>query len=76
MQAVPYLTLGALAKRYPGLQVWQIRRLFERGLVPEPPRVAGLRIIPIDDVPKIVTALKNAGYLTRFAIERQAVQPC
>lgn len=72
MNAVPYLTLGALAKRFPGLQVWQIRRLYERGILPEPPRIAGLRIIPIDDVPKTVVALKNAGYLSRLAIVREA----
>ena len=73
MHVVPYLTLGALAKRYPGLQVWQIRRLYERGILPEPPRVAGLRIIPIEDVAKTVAALQRAGYLSRMAIEQEAV---
>jgi len=72
MHTVPYITLGSLAKRYPGLQVWQIRRLYERGILPEPPRVAGLRIIPLEDVPTTVAALKSAGYLSRLAIAVEA----
>ncbi len=72
MHTVPYVTLGALAKQYPGLQVWQIRRLYERGILPEPPRVAGLRIIPLEDVPQTVAALKQTGYLPLLAIEQEA----
>lgn len=66
MQAtVSYLALGDLAKRYPGLQVWQIRRLYERGILPEPPRIAGMRVIPVEDVLKTVVALRKAGYLPK-----------
>lgn len=58
-----YLTLGDLAKRYPGLQVWQIRRLYERRILPEPGRIRGARVIPARDVPKVERALRKAGYL-------------
>jgi DNA-binding transcriptional MerR regulator len=44
MSESPYLTLGAAAQRL-GCQAWQIRRLFERGLLPEPPRVGAYRVL-------------------------------
>ena len=46
-----------------GCQSWRIARVFELGLVPEPPRVAGRRIIPRSLVPAIVAALRTRGWL-------------
>jgi hypothetical protein len=46
-----------------GVQGWRIARLFETGLVPEPPRVAGRRLIPESMVPEIVRALEEKGWL-------------
>lgn len=63
MKAVPYLTIGELCARYPGLQAWRVRRIFERKLLPEPPRINGYRVIPVRDLSKVVTTLRNAGYL-------------
>lgn len=57
-----YLTLGAAARRL-GCRVWQIRRLFERGLLPEPPRIGAFRVLPADRLPAVEQALRAAGYL-------------
>jgi DNA-binding transcriptional MerR regulator len=63
MQEHPFLTVGAVALRY-GVPEWQIRRLFERGLLPPAPRVGPYRVIAITDLPKVEEALRAAGYLT------------
>jgi hypothetical protein len=46
-----------------GVQAWRINRLFELGIVAEPPRVAGRRMIPRILVPEIVRALEQRGWL-------------
>lgn len=46
-----------------GCQAWKIARVFELGLVDEPPRVAGRRMIPRSMVPEIVRALEERGWL-------------
>jgi hypothetical protein len=56
------LTLGDIARRY-GLQTWQVRRLYERRILPEPARVGSARVVHPDDLPKIEAALRQAGYL-------------
>jgi hypothetical protein len=62
MNTAPPFTLGKAASRL-GCQAWQIRRLFERGILPEPGRVGAYRVIPERDLPKIKAALIEAGYL-------------
>jgi hypothetical protein len=62
MSEAPYLTTGAAARRL-GCQPWQIRRLFERALLPQAPRVGAYRIIPVTDLPHVAEALRRAGYL-------------
>jgi hypothetical protein len=57
-----YLTVGAVARRF-NCQAWQIRRLFERGLLPQAPRVGAYRVIAIADLPRVKQALRSAGYL-------------
>ena len=46
-----------------GCQSWKIARVFALGLVDEPPRVAGRRMIPRPMVPQIILALEDRGWL-------------
>lgn len=46
-----------------GVQSWRIARLFESGAVPEPPRIAGRRVIDSALVPIIVDALRDRGWI-------------
>ena len=64
MNDSPYLTIGAVARRL-GCQPWQVRRLFERGKLPQAPRVGAYRIIAVADLPQVEEALHQAGYLPR-----------
>jgi DNA-binding transcriptional MerR regulator len=57
-----HFTLGAVARRY-GVPVWQVRRLFERHLLPEPARIGNYRVVPSADLEKVEQALRDAGYL-------------
>jgi DNA-binding transcriptional MerR regulator len=57
------LTLGNVAKQL-GVPIWAIRRLYERGILPEPARVALYRVVSADDLPAIEVALRRAGYLS------------
>jgi hypothetical protein len=52
MKTSPPMTLGVAASRL-GCRPWQIRRLFERGILPEPGRVGAYRVIPERDLPTI-----------------------
>jgi DNA-binding transcriptional MerR regulator len=58
----PYRTIGAVARHF-GCHAWQVRRLFERGLLPEAPRVGAYRVIAAADLPRVEKALRQAGYL-------------
>ena len=58
------LSIGDVAKRL-GCEGWEVRRVFTRGLLPEPARVAGYRAIPEQYIPTIKAALVKAGYLRR-----------
>jgi hypothetical protein len=42
-----------------------VRRLFESGKLPEPPRCGAYRIFCAADLPRIEAALRAAGYLPR-----------
>lgn len=46
-----------------GVKTWQVRRLYENGTLPEPGRFAGKRAIPRTDIPTIVLALQQRGWL-------------
>lgn len=46
-----------------GTEAWRIRRLFELGCLPEPPRFAGRRAIPRAWIPDVVEALRSRGWL-------------
>ena len=64
----PGWTLGDIARLY-DRPVWMVRRLYERGLLPEPPRVGGYRVVPLADVPLVEAAMRRAGYLTEVGQE-------
>lgn len=66
----PYLTIGTVAARF-GVPPWQVRRLFERGLLPPAPRVGAYRVVAEAELPRVEAALVAAGYLQR----KEAV-PC
>jgi len=57
-----YLTLGDVADRF-GVRIWQVRRLFERELLPPASRIGMYRVIAERDLPKVEAALRKAGYL-------------
>jgi hypothetical protein len=63
---VPYLTPGEVAVCL-GVRDWQVLRLFQRGLLPEPPRLGRNRAIPAGDLDRVRQALVAAGYLTEAA---------
>ena len=56
------LTIGAVARHF-GCRTWQVRRLFERGLLPQAPRVGAYRVVAAGDLPAVEEALRQAGYL-------------
>lgn len=56
------VTLGDVARRC-GCDVWQVRRLYERGLLPPARRIGLYRVVSVDDIPAIEAALRTAGYL-------------
>lgn len=57
-----YITVGDVAKRF-NCAVWQVRRLFTRGLVPPAKRIGAYRAISTADLSLIERALRKAGYL-------------
>ena len=61
----PPLTIGAVARRC-GCLAWQVRRLFERGLLPPAARVGAYRVIAATDLPQVEEALRAAGYLPKL----------
>jgi DNA-binding transcriptional MerR regulator len=57
-----YLTLGELARRF-GCQLWQVRRLYERGLLPPAKRIGQYRVVDERDLGTVQRALLAAGYI-------------
>lgn len=51
-------------------EVWQVRRLFTEGDLPEPDKFAGKRLIPSALVPRIRKAMLARGWQRRTARER------
>lgn len=47
-----------------GSETWKVRRLFEDGTLPEPERFAGKRVIPSTQVPAIISAMRDRGWLS------------
>ena len=58
----PYTTTGELGDNL-GVQSWRVARLFELGVLPEPQRIGGRRLIPRSMVCDVVDALRQRGWL-------------
>lgn len=50
-----------------GTDTWRVRRLFESGSIPEPPRFGGKRAIPREMIPDVAIALRERGWVTAVA---------
>lgn len=61
-----YVTTGELGDTL-GVQAWRIARLFELGILSEPQRIGGRRLIPKSRIPEIVDALRKHGWLPQTA---------
>ena len=46
---------------------WRIRRLFEDGELTKPTRLAGRRVIPMEMLPAIISALRRRNWLPTSA---------
>jgi hypothetical protein len=57
------LTIGDVAGLF-GVRPWQVRRLYERGLLSPAARVGMYRVIHQEDLPSVESALRTAGYLS------------
>jgi DNA-binding transcriptional MerR regulator len=57
-------TTGDVAKLF-GVKVWQVRRLFEDGTLPEPPRHGSYRAIPQESLAPIARVLADRGWLAK-----------
>ena len=55
-------TVGDAARRL-GVHPWQVRRIYERGILPEPLRFGAYRLITDSELPALEEALKKVGYL-------------
>lgn len=66
-------SIGELAETL-GVQSWRIARLFELGLIQEPPRVSNRRVIDKAMIPIIVDALRLRGWLTVERSESEAAE--
>jgi hypothetical protein len=62
LKTPPYVTTGELGDAL-GIQSWRIARLFELGVLREPQRIGGRRLIPKSMTPAIVDALRQRGWL-------------
>ncbi|MGA2034439.1 MAG: hypothetical protein ABSG68_19510 [Thermoguttaceae bacterium] len=51
----------------PRTETWRVRRLFEDGTLPEPPRFAGKRAIPRETLSTIFDKLRERGWLPQVA---------
>lgn len=46
-----------------GTDEWRVRRLYEAGVVAEPARFAGKRVIPGSDIPLIIDGMRRRGWM-------------
>ena len=57
-------TIGQIAERF-GVPTWQVRRLFQRDLLPPAKRLGVYRVFGEEDLTAIEAALDKAGYIAR-----------
>jgi hypothetical protein len=55
-------TTAQIARHY-GLETWQVRRLYERKILPPAERFGLLRVIFDEDLPAVEAGLRKLGYL-------------
>jgi hypothetical protein len=58
------LSLGDVA-RVLGCQLWQVGRIFDRGYLPQPPKIGKNRVVTREYLPEIKEALVKAGFLKK-----------
>ncbi len=46
-----------------GVDEWRVRRVYEDGTLPEPSRLGGIRVLTGADLPAIIDALRDRGWL-------------
>jgi hypothetical protein len=64
-----FWTVGDLARHFK-VEVWHVRRLFERRFLPEPTRCGMYRMFTVEQLPQIEAALIAAGYLSAKRTEK------
>jgi DNA-binding transcriptional MerR regulator len=64
MATTPVYTIGDLARHF-GCKHWQVRRVFERGLLPPARRVGAYRVVFATDLPQVEAALSKCSYLPK-----------
>ncbi len=57
-----FLSTSDVARLFQPLEEWRVRRLFEAGDLPEPPRMGGRRIIERSQLPLIIEALSRRNW--------------
>ncbi|MEM8495918.1 MAG: hypothetical protein AAF663_11090, partial [Planctomycetota bacterium] len=57
----PHYTTRELADLL-GTDAWRVRRLFELGVLPEPPRCGQARAIPREMIGEVAAALRDRGW--------------
>ena len=72
--ARPFLSLGEIADLL-SVQSWRICALFELGLLQEPERVSGRRMIPKEQIPEVIDALRSKGWLKHEVISEPNSHP-
>jgi len=58
-----------------GAKTWRVRRLFEDGTLPDPPRFGRHRMIDRSLLPEILDALRERGWLPEPETEGVAFHP-
>ena len=61
--------LGPVARHF-GVEVWQLRRCSERGLLPPARHVGVYRTVSRDELPQVREALVAGGYLPAVGVPR------
>jgi hypothetical protein len=56
------LSTSEVARHF-GCRAWQVRRLFERGLLPPAQRIGRYRYVAVSDLQAVEGALARAGYI-------------
>lgn len=64
MHATPELLTTSQVAALLGVEPWRIRRLYEEGLLSEPQRLGGRRLVSSRDLPAVIDSLRQKGWLS------------